>query len=164
MFQYQYKLTVLLVYIVLRCSWVTVCFQYFFNITILPFCNSDRVILHELAGETFVNGGLAYVGCPKSNVQHFLFQTHFIYIIHLTLKAFSVVSSHLTTAAQCSGNFYIPCNCPLQLISPICQVMVVFMFQKTAIIGHMAVLLALGNQEHSYYDCMGGGAVLLAVN
>jgi hypothetical protein len=42
--------------------------------------------------------------------------------------------------------------------------MVVFMFQKTAIIGHMAVLLALGNQEHSYYDCMGGGAVLLAVN
>lgn len=90
---------------------------------------------------------------------------HILFILYtLHLKTFSVVSSHLTTAAQCSGNFYIPCNCPLQLISPICQVMVVFMFQKTAIIGHMAVLLALGNQEHSYYDCMGGGAVLLAVN
>jgi hypothetical protein len=77
-----------------------------------------------------VNGGLAYVGCPKSNVQHFLFQTYFIYIIHLTIKAFTVVSSHLTTAAQCSGNFYIPCNCPLQLISPICQVIVVFIVSK----------------------------------
>jgi len=88
-----------------------------------------------------VNGGLAYIGCPKSNVQHFLFKTYFIYIIQLTLKAFSVrvVSSHLTTAAQCSGNFYIPCNCPLQLFSPMCQVMAIFMFQKTALIGHIAV-------------------------
>jgi len=86
-----------------------------------------------------VNGGLSYVGCPRSNVQHFLFQTYFIYIIQLTLKAFSVVSSHLTTAAQCSGNFYLPCNCPLQLISPIYQVVAVFMFQKTALIGHIAV-------------------------
>jgi hypothetical protein len=83
------------------------------------------------------------------------------------LRAFSIVSSHITPVAQCSGNFYIPCNCPLQLISPICQVMAVFMFQKTAIIGHMAVLLALGrfwNQGYLYYDCKGGGAVLLAAN
>lgn len=91
-----------------------------------------------------MNGGLVYIGCPKSNVQHFLFQAYLIYIIQLTLKAFSVVSSHLIIAAQCSGNFYIPCNCPVQLINPICQVMAVFMFQKTAIIGHMVVLLAWG--------------------
>ena len=93
-----------------------------------------------------MNGGLVYVGCPESNVQHFLFQTYFVYVIQLTLKAFSVVSSHLTTAAQCSGNFHIPCNCPLQLISLVCHFMAIFMFQKTAIIGHMAVLLALGRQ------------------